>query len=70
MTLAQALTVRDGDYVTSKYVNRPGQPLRVTQVWVNARQTIVQFRIHALGGTGWVDSSAVELPPKVQKVPA
>lgn len=62
MTLAEAMTVREGTIVVSKHDSPPLAPRRVTQVWRSATGRFVQFRIHAFGDA-WVDSSALELPP-------
>lgn len=70
MTLEAALAMHKGATVTSKFTSPPLRPLRVTEVWVNARRTIVRFRVFALRGTRfdeagpWLDSSGVELAPK------
>jgi hypothetical protein len=66
MTIAQALNVRDGATVISKYTSPPLKPLRVTRVWANDAKTIVRFRIAKLGDA-WVDSEGFEVAPKGKK---
>lgn len=72
MTLEEALSLQKGDYVTHRtHVDFRGRenvrkPLRVTAVWVNKAQTVVQVRLHAVGGQQWLDATAYDLPPEGQ----
>lgn len=70
MTIQEALTVREGDYVNNKPTGRT--KLRVTKTWRNANGTIVMFRVNALSGGDWLHSDAFEkwVDPAKQTVPA
>ena len=66
MTLEQALRLRAGEKVISRFTSPPFRPLTITEVWVNDHRTIVRFRIHALRDA-WIDSSGVEPAPPPEK---
>jgi hypothetical protein len=61
MTLQEALSIRPGDKLVTKYTGIPLRPVRVTDVWVNARHSIVLVR---LDPAAWLDATGYDLPPK------
>lgn len=63
MTLADALDLRKGDYVTHAFTAPPDAPCRVTEVWQNAKSTIVLIRIASIAKEVWLDATGYELPP-------
>lgn len=74
MTITDALTLRVGDYVTHHaHVSHRASggprvpvrriPIRVTEVWVNATQTIVMVRLASIASTAWLDATGYGLPP-------
>jgi hypothetical protein len=64
MTLEQALTLNDGDFVTHKHSAVSMKPLRVSAVWVNNKKSIVLVRIAAVGRDAWLDATGYELPER------
>lgn len=71
MTLNEALVLGKGDYVCHpakldyrKVSGDPVKPpMRVTEVWINVKRTIVMIRIASVDATAWLDATGYELPP-------
>ena len=63
MTLDEALTLRQGDYVVHKATAIAFKPIRVTDVWQNSKKTIVQVRLASVDPTAWLDATGYNLPP-------
>lgn len=64
MTHDEALGVREGDYITSKYTAPPLMPLRVRQVYQSPNGGIIRFRVGGLPASmQWLSYEAVNLPP-------
>lgn len=71
MTLADALQLRKGDFILHKAgivygdTGEPAmRPIRVTEVWVNAKRDIVLVRLASVDAKAWLDATAYELPPE------
>jgi|SRR5262245_326744 len=67
MTLREALTLRKGDVVVHRATLPEWMPMRVAEVWVNEKQTIVLVRLPAIGGAAWLDATGYDFAPEGQK---
>lgn len=63
VTLADALTLRQGDYLCTPHTMPRRRPVRVTEVWVNERRTIVMVRLASIRQNDWLDATGYEHPP-------
>lgn len=64
MTLDEALRLREGDYVMHKASAVPYKPIRVTEIWVNSKRSIVMIRAAAIKSSlQWLDALGYEPPP-------
>jgi len=62
MTLDQALLLRTGDIVTSKFTMPSLQPMRIAAVWISDNRRHVMIRIPKLGKDRWLHAWGFELP--------
>jgi len=67
MTLAEALTLVKGDVVVHRATLPELMPMRVAEVWVNEKQSIVLVRLPSIGGASWLDATGYEWPPEGKK---
>lgn len=65
MTLQEALNLRVGDHVLHVATAVSRKPIRVTEIWVNAKKTIVCIRCASIRSSiEWLDATGYELPPQ------
>jgi len=62
MTLDQALLLRKGDIVTSKFTMPSFEPNRIAEVWISDNRQHVMIRIPKLGKERWLHAIGFELP--------
>lgn len=70
MTVEDALTLRVGDHVLHKAAlsyTKAGfpakRPVRITEVYVNVKRTIVSIRLASVNPGAWLHATEFELPP-------
>jgi len=64
MTLEEALTLVKGDVVVHRATLPELMPMRVAEVWVNEKRSIVLVRLPSIGGASWLDATGYEWPPE------
>ena len=67
MTLDDALKLGVGDYVTHKHTAVTMRPIRITELWVNEKRTIVLVRLASVASSAWLDATGYENPPAGKK---
>lgn len=63
MSTEEALGLFKGAYVMHAMTTPAWKPLRVTDVWTNTKQTIVQIRIDKVAGQQWLDATGYDWCP-------
>lgn len=68
MTLSDAKTLKQGEYVMSPHSDTPFRPLRITQVSMNEKGSVVMIRVNGLASVtamagGWADATAFTRVP-------
>lgn len=62
MTIDQALALEKGAVVTTPHTVPAMRPIRVTDVWINPKRTIVLVHLAGIAKDAWLDATGYDLP--------
>lgn len=70
MTLDEALTLREGQYIASPHDNPAFRVRRVTETWQNADATICRVKLASYSQQDWVDPTGFVKCPEFRVPPS